>query len=164
MKHSAIANAPAKLLLAATLLLSGSANIMAQPKSSTTTSYTRYSEWMANSLYDTKDTKYHYDYSLVFEAMMDTYLTYHNDANSKLDATNVLNSVNNYITTIDGGNDYKNAYQKKDGSKSTQLDYVRPLRFYMRYHKLFPKTTLNKYDEIISNVLNHMSDGTFERL
>ncbi|MDD7336512.1 MAG: glycoside hydrolase family 88 protein [Prevotella sp.] len=164
MKHSAIANAPAKLLLAATLLLSGSANIMAQPNSSTTTSYTRYSEWMANSLYNTKDTTYHYDYSLVFEAMMDTYLTYHNDANSKLDATNVLNSVNNYITTIDGGNDYKNAYQKKDGSKSTQLDYVRPLRFYMRYHKLFPKTTLNKYDEIISNVLNHMSDGTFERL
>ncbi len=163
MKHSAIANAPAKLLLAATLLLSGSANTMAQPESSTTTSYTRYSEWMANSLCDTKTT-YHYDYSLVFEAMMDTYLAYHNDANSKLDATNVLNSVNNYITTIDGGNDYKNAYQKKDGSKSTQLDYVRPLRFYMRYHKLFPKTTLNKYDEIISNVLNHMSDGTFERL
>ena len=164
MKHSAIANAPAKLLLAATLLLSGSANIMAQPESSTTTSYTRYSEWMANSLYNTKDTKYHYDYSLVFEAMMDTYLAYHNDADTKLDATNVLNSVNNYITTIDGGNDYKNAYQKKDGSKSTQLDYVRPLHFYMRYHKLFPKTTLNKYDEIISNVLNHMSDGTFERL
>lgn len=164
MKHSAIANAPAKLLLAATLLLSGSANIMAQPQSSTTTSYTRYSEWMANSLYNTKDTKYHYDNSLVFEAMMDTYLAYHNDAASQLDATNVLNSVNNYITTIDGGNDYKNAYQKKDGSKSTQLDYVRPLRFYMRYHKLFPKTTLKKYDEIISNVLNHMSDGTFERL
>lgn len=163
MKHSAIANAPAKLLLAATLLLSGSANIMAQPESSKTTNYTRYSEWMANSLYNTKTT-YHYDISLVFEAMMDTYLTYHNDANSKLDATNVLNRVNNYITTIDGGNDYKNAYQKKDGSKSTQLDYVRPLRFYMRYHKLFPKTTLNKYDEIISNVLNHMSDGTFERL
>lgn len=165
MKHSAIANVPAKLLLAATLLLSGSANIMAQPESSTTTSYTRYSEWMANSLYNTKENTYHYDYSLVFEAMMDTYLAYHDYADTKLKADEVLNSVNSYITNINNGSEYKSACKKdKKGNWSTQLDYVRPLRFYMRYHKLFPKTTLNKYDEIISNVLNHMSDGTFERL
>lgn len=163
MKHSAIANAPAKLLLAATLLLSGSANIMAQPQSSKTTNYTRYSEWMANSLCNTKTT-YHYDISLVFEAMMDTYLTYHNDANSKLDATNVLNSVNNYITTIDGGNDYKKACQQSKGAWNTQLDYVRPLRFFMRYHKLFPDTELSNYIKIRDYVLNYMSDGTFERL
>lgn len=160
MKHSAIANAPAKLLLAATLLLSGSANIMAQPQSSTTTSYTRYSEWMANSLYNTKDTKYHYDYSLVFEAMMDTYLTYHNDAASKLDATNVLNRVNTYITNINDGSEYESACKKGD----TQLDYVRPLRFFMRYHKLFPKTELSNYIKIRDYVLKCMSDGTFERL
>lgn len=160
MKHSAIANVPAKLLLAATLLLSGSANIMAQPESSTTTSYTRYSEWMANSIYNTKDTKYHYDYSLVFEAMMDTYLTYHNDANSKLDATNVLNRVNTYITNINDGSEYESACKKGD----TQLDYVRPLRFFMRYHKLFPKTELSNYIKIRDYVLKCMSDGTFERL
>lgn len=165
MKHSAIANAPAKLLLAATLLLSGSANIMAQPESSTTTSYTRYSEWMANSLYNTKDTKYHYDYSLVFEAMMDTYLAYHNDAASKLDATNVLNSVNSYITNINNGSEYKSACKKdKKGNWSTQLDYVRPLRFFMRYHRLFPDTELKNYSTIRDDVLNYMSDGTFERL
>ena len=160
MKHSAIANAPAKLLLAATLLLSGSANIMAQPKSSTTTSYTRYSEWMANSIYNTTDTKYHYDNSLVFEAMMDTYLTYHNDANSKLDATNVLNRVNTYITNINDGSEYESACKKGD----TQLDYVRPLRFFMRYHRLFPDTELNNYNTIRDYVLKCMSDGTFERL
>jgi len=164
MKHSAIANAPAKLLLAATLLLSGSANIMAQPESSTTTSYTRYSEWMTNSLYNTKDTTYHYDYSLVFEAMMDTYLAYHNDAASQLDATNVLKSVNSYITNINKRTDYKKACQQSKGAWNTQLDYVRPLRFFMRYHKLFPKTELSKYSTIRDYVLNYMSDGTFERL
>lgn len=164
MKHSAIANAPAKLLLAATLLLSGSANIMAQPESSTTTSYTRYSEWMANSLYNTKDTTYHYDYSLVFEAMMDTYLAYHNDAASQLDATNVLKSVNSYITNINKRTDYKKACQQSKGAWNTQLDYVRPLRFFMRYHRLFPKTELSKYSAIRDYVLNYMSDGTFERL
>ncbi|MDY6269808.1 MAG: glycoside hydrolase family 88 protein [Prevotella sp.] len=164
MKHSAIANAPAKLLLAATLLLSGSANTMAQPKSSTTTSYTRYSEWMANSLCDTKTT-YHYDISLVFEAMMDTYLTYHDDANSKLDATNVLNSVNSYITNINNGSEYKSACKKdKKSNWSTQLDYVRPLRFFMRYHRLFPNTKLSNYSTIRDYVLKYMSDGTFERL
>ncbi len=164
MKHSAIANAPAKLLLAATLLLSGSANIMAQPKSSTTTSYTRYSEWMANSLYNTKDTTYHYDYSLVFESMMDTYLAYHNDAASQLDATNVLKSVNSYITNINKRTDYKKACKQSKGAWNTQLDYVRPLRFFMRYHRLFPKTELSKYSAIRDYVLNYMSDGTFERL
>lgn len=164
MKHSAIANAPAKLLLAATLLLSGSANIMAQPESSTTTSYTRYSEWMANSLYNTKDTTYHYDYSLVFEAMMDTYLAYHNDAASQLDATNVLKSVNSYITNINKRTDYKKACQQSKGAWNTQLDYVRPLRFFMRYHKLFPDTKLSNYIKIRDYVLNYMSDGTFERL
>lgn len=165
MKHSAIANAPAKLLLAATLLLSGSANTMAQPESSKTTNYTRYSEWMANSIYNTKDTKYHYDYSLVFEAMMDTYLTYHNDAASKLDATNVLNRVNTYITKIDNRTDYQSACIKDEkGNWSTQLDYVRPLRFFMRYHKLFPDTKLSNYIKIRDYVLKYMSDGTFERL
>ena len=164
MKHSAIANAPAKLLLAATLLLSGSANIMAQPQNSKTTNYTRYSEWMANSLYNTKDTTYHYDYSLVFEAMMDTYLAYHNDAASQLDATNVLKSVNSYITNINKRTDYKKACKQSKGAWNTQLDYVRPLRFFMRYHRLFPKTELSKYSAIRDYVLNYMSDGTFERL
>lgn len=164
MKHSAIANAPAKLLLAATLLLSGSANIMAQPNSSTTTNYTRYSEWMVNSLYNTTENTYHYDYSLVFEAMMDTYLAYHNDAASQLDATNVLKSVNSYITNINKHTDYKKACQQSKGAWNTQLDYVRPLRFFMRYHRLFPKTELSKYSAIRDYVLNYMSDGTFERL
>lgn len=164
MKHSAIANAPAKLLLAATLLLSGSANIMAQPKSSTTTSYTRYSEWMANSLCNTKTT-YHYDISLVFEAMMDTYLTYHDDADTKLKADDVLNSVNSYIKIINEGSEYESACKKdKKGNWSTQLDYVRPLRFFMRYHRLFPDIELSKYSTIRDYVLKYMSDGTFERL
>lgn len=164
MKHSAIANAPAKLLLAATLLLSGSANIMALPKSSKTTNYTRYSEWMANSLYNTKDTKYHYDYSLVFEAMMDTYLAYHNDTKSQLKDDKVLNSVNTYITNINNGTEYKKACQQSKSAWSTQLDYVRPLRFFMRYHRLFPETELSKYSTIRDYVLKYMSDGTFERL
>ena len=164
MKHSAIANAPAKLLLAATLLLSGSANIMAQPQSSKTTNYTRYSEWMANSLYNTKDTKYHYDYSLVFEAMMDTYLAYHNDTKSQLKDDKVLNSVNTYITNINNGTEYQKACQQSKGAWSTQLDYVRPLRFFMRYHRLFPETELSKYSTIRDYVLKYMSDGTFERL
>ena len=164
MKHSAIANAPAKLLLAATLLLSGSANIMAQPQSSKTTNYTRYSEWMANSLYNTKDTKYHYDYSLVFEAMMDTYLAYHNDTKSQLKDDKVLNSVNTYITNINNGTEYKKACQQSKGAWSTQLDYVRPLRFFMRYHRHFPDTELKNYSTIRDYVLKYMSDGTFERL
>ncbi|GEM_PF-1867477 len=163
MKHSAIANVPAKLLLAATLLLSGSANTLAQPKSSTTTSYTRYSEWMANSLCNTKTT-YHYDISLVFEAMMDTYLAYYNDADTKLKADDVLNSVNSYITKINDGFDYQNAYKDKKGNWSTQLDYVRPLRFFMRYHRHFPDTELKNYSTIRDYVLKYMSDGTFERL
>ena len=164
MKHSAIANAPAKLLLAATLLLSGSANTMAQPQSSKTTNYTRYSEWMANSLCDTKTT-YHYDISLVFEAMMDTYLTYHDDADTKLKADDVLNSVNSYIKIINEGSEYESACKKdKKGNWSTQLDYVRPLRFFMRYHRLFPDIELSKYSTIRDYVLKYMSDGTFERL
>lgn len=163
MKHSAIANAPAKLLLAATLLLSGSANIMALPKSSKTTNYTRYSEWMANSLCNTKTT-YKYDISLVFEAMMDTYLAYYNDADTKLKADDVLNSVNSYITKINDGFDYQNAYKDKKGNWSTQLDYVRPLRFFMRYHRHFPDTELKNYSTIRDYVLKYMSDGTFERL
>lgn len=164
MKHSAIANAPAKLLLAATLLLSGSANIMAQPQSSKTTNYTRYSEWMANSLCNTKTT-YHYDISLVFEAMMDTYLTYHDDADTKLKADDVLNSVNSYIKIINEGSEYESACKKdKKGNWSTQLDYVRPLRFFMRYHRLFPDIELSKYSTIRDYVLKYMSDGTFERL
>ena len=137
---------------------------MAQPKSSTTTNYTRYSEWMTNSLYNTKDTKYHYDYSLVFEAMMDTYLAYHDETDSQLQADKVLTSVNKYITTINNGTDYKKACQQSKGVWSTQLDYVRPLRFFMRYHRLFPDTQLSNYSTIIRYVLKYMSDGTFERL
>lgn len=164
MTHFTPAHMPGTLLAAAMLLLSGAQTAQAQPSAATTTSYTRYSEWMANSLYNTKENSYHYDYSLVFEAMMDTYLAYHDETDSQLQADKVLNSVNTYIQNINGGTDYKKACQKSKGVWSTQLDYVRPLRFFMRYHRLFPGTELSNYSTIIKYVLKYMSDGTFERL
>ena len=81
------------------LLLAAPVPLQGQPATAKTTSYTRYSEWMNNSLYNSASTDYHYDYSLLYEAMMDTYLAYKNDANTKLETDNVKKVIDTYAAT-----------------------------------------------------------------
>lgn len=141
------------------LLLAAPVPLQGQPATAKTTSYTRYSEWMSNSLYNSAPTDYHYDYSLLYEAMMDTYLAYKNDASTKLETANVKKEIDTYAATCASSSNYGKSYNKS----KAQLDYVRPLHFFIRYNKNIQ--SVKNYTTALSTVLGYMEDGTkFERL
>lgn len=158
MTHFTLAHMSGTLLAAAMLLLSGAQTAQAQPKTAATTSYTRYSEWMSYSMSQLSTfteghawNLYRYDNSVLFDAMMDTWLATADTTTSAMKA--VKKRVDGYASAINS--DTKN-YTKS----SSQLDYVRPMHFQIRYHQNFPKVTLSNYDTQVKKVVSNLSNFT----
>lgn len=130
---------------------------VSEPSSASTTSFTRYSEWMSYSMSQlstfTESHKwnlYRYDNSVLFDAMMDAYLT-----NTADQSTNEMKAVKKRV------DDYASAINdntKDYATSSSQLDYVRPMHFQIRYHQNFPSVPLSNYDTQVKTVVSNLSN------
>lgn len=127
-----------QLLLVMAIALTGFTPAQAQ----TPTTFTHYSEWMANTqksyVYKKGDTKdyWRYDDGLMYESILDTYEYYKNGGGDFTDAT-LKNAVKTYIDEcIKSDGTFKAKYE------STTLDDIRPARMVYKYYKLYGGSNL----------------------
>lgn len=133
-----------QLLLVMAIALTGFTPAQAQ----TPTTFTHYSEWMANTqksyVYKSND-YWRYDDGLMYESILDTYEQYKNGGGDFTDET-LKNAVKTYIDhCIDGSGNLLEKYE------DNTLDDIRPARMVYKYYKLYGGNNLLKACQTVMN-------------
>lgn len=108
--------------------------------------FAHYSEWMANTVCFNQSV-YHNDNSIVAEAMLDTWLAYPDHI-----SYDVREAVKNYAALVNE----EGTVADWNADKASQLDYIRPGRFFIRYYNLIDKQKDEKFTKFCSNLLDYL--------